>query len=122
MNKEVEFFESFVHTFDMNNKKIKHKYDHTYRVLNYMKIITKSLDLDEKEYNRACVCALFHDLGRFPQIRDYDTFIDRESFDHGDRSFDILKEINLVDYTDVKEAPISNNLFNYIEKSYLINI
>ena len=30
---------------------------------------------------------------------------------------DILKEINLVDYTDVKEAPISNNLFNYIDES-----
>ena len=30
---------------------------------------------------------------------------------------DILKEINLVDYTDVKEAPISNDLFNYIDES-----
>jgi phosphoglucomutase len=29
---------------------------------------------------------------------------------------DILKEINLVDYSDVKEAPISNPLFNYIDK------
>ena len=29
---------------------------------------------------------------------------------------DILKEINLVDYTDVKEAPISNPLFKYIDK------
>ena len=32
---------------------------------------------------------------------------------------DILKEINLVDYTDVKESPISNNLFNYIEKDVI---
>ena len=30
---------------------------------------------------------------------------------------EILKEINLVDYTDVKEAPISNDLFNYIDES-----
>lgn len=32
---------------------------------------------------------------------------------------DILKEINLVDYTDVKEAPISNELFNYIDKEVI---
>ena len=29
---------------------------------------------------------------------------------------DILKEINLLDYTDIKEAPISNPLFKYIDK------
>ena len=32
---------------------------------------------------------------------------------------DILKEINLVDYIDVKEAPISNDLFNYIDKEVI---
>ena len=32
---------------------------------------------------------------------------------------DILKEINLVDYTDIKEAPISNNLFNYIDNDVI---
>ena len=30
---------------------------------------------------------------------------------------EILKEINLVDYNDVKEAPISNELFNYFDES-----
>ena len=32
---------------------------------------------------------------------------------------DILKEINLVDYTDVKEAPISNPLFKYIDNEVI---
>lgn len=32
---------------------------------------------------------------------------------------DILKEINLVDYSDVKEAPISNPLFKYIDKEVI---
>ena len=30
---------------------------------------------------------------------------------------DILKEINLIDYSDIKEAPISNPLFKYIDES-----
>lgn len=32
---------------------------------------------------------------------------------------DILKEIKLVDYTDVKEAPISNSLFKYIDNEVI---
>ena len=32
------------------------------------------LNLDENEVTRAKVCALFHDLGRFPQFSEYKTF------------------------------------------------
>ena len=80
MDKEIIFFENFVNQFDKNNKKIKHKYDHTYRVVEYAKKIAKSINLNEKEYNRAIICALFHDLGRFPQIKEYNTFTDLLSF------------------------------------------
>ena len=94
MDKELEFFEKFVHSFDMNNEKVIYKYNHTFRVVDNAKEIAKSLDLDEKEYTRACVCALFHDLGRFPQVSEYNTYLDRLSFDHGDKSYEILKENN----------------------------
>lgn len=111
MDKELEFFEKYVHEFDMTNRKIEHKYHHTYRVLEYAKEIAKSLNLDEKEYNRACVCALFHDLGRFPQIRDYDTFVDSESIDHGDKSYEILKENNYNDEIVLKAVKYHNKKY-----------
>ena len=114
MDKEIIFFENFVNQFDKNNKKIKHKYDHTYRVVEYAKKIAKSINLNEKEYNRAIICALFHDLGRFPQIKEYDTFIDKISFDHGDKSYEILKNNN---YTD----EIILNAVKYHNKKYLPN-
>ena len=118
MKKELEFFEKYVSEFDMNNPKVKHKYDHTYRVVNYMKEIAGSLDLTKEEFDRACVCALFHDLGRFPQVRDYDTFVDADSFDHGDKSYEILLENNYNDeivqkavkYHNKKEVPKFNEL------------
>ena len=111
MDKELEFFEKYVSNFDMSNKKVEHKYHHTYRVLEYAKEIAKSLNLDEKEYNRACVCALFHDLGRFPQIRDYDTFVDSESIDHGDKSYEILKENNYNDDIVLKAVKYHNKKY-----------
>ena len=113
MEKEIQFFEDYFHTFDINNPKIIHKYKHTYRVVGYMKQIAGSLNLDEKEYNRACISALFHDLGRFPQLRDYDTYTDSKSFDHGDKGYEILTENNYNDeivkkavkYHNKKEVP-----------------
>ena len=96
MNKEVKLFEDFINDYDMNNPKIKLKYDHTFRVVENAKEIAKSLNLDDKEKNRALVCALFHDLGRFPQVTEYDTFIDELSFDHGDKSYELLNNGNIM--------------------------
>ena len=120
MEREINFFEDFISKFDKNNKMIIHKYNHTYRVVEYAKEIAKSLDLSNKEYIRASVCALFHDLGRFPQARDYNTFIDAMSFDHGDKGYEILKENNYNDeivlkavkYHNKKELPNFDELTN----------
>ena len=42
------------------------------------------------------LCALFHDLSRFEQYTEYKTFLDRISFDHGDRSAALIDELGLV--------------------------
>ena len=42
------------------------------------------------------LCALFHDISRFEQYDKFKTFLDRHSFDHGDRSAALIGELNLV--------------------------
>lgn len=108
MNKEVDIFEEFIKKFDLNIPDLKRKYDHTYRVVSYAEEIAKSLKLDENEVTRAKVCALFHDLGRFPQFKEYKTFIDKDSFDHGDKSEEILKELNYNDEIVLKAVKYHN--------------
>ena len=44
------------------------------------------------------VVALCHDLGRFPQYRDYGTFKDSDSINHAQLSAEILKESGLLDF------------------------
>ncbi len=108
MENEIKFFEEYVSKFDKNNEKVNHKYNHTYRVVGYAKDIAKSLNLDEKEFNRASVCALFHDLGRFEQVTKYDTYEDSKSIDHGDRSYEILIENNYNDEIVQKAVKFHN--------------
>ncbi|MBO6195162.1 MAG: HD domain-containing protein [Bacilli bacterium] len=110
MDKEINFFEKYTHSFDLKVPDIERKYYHTYRVMNYAEDIAKSLDLEINEITRAKVCALFHDLGRFPQFTEYKTYIDNISFDHGDKSEEILKENNYNDEIVLKAVKYHNKL------------
>ena len=42
------------------------------------------------------LCALFHDISRFEQYDKFKTFLDRQSFDHCDRSAALIDELGLV--------------------------
>ena len=108
MNKEVEFFEEYTHSFDLTVPDIYKKYEHTYRVMSFAEEIAKSLNMNEEEVNRAKICALFHDLGRFPQFTEYQTYTDSKSFDHGDKSEEILKEYNYDDEIVLKAVKYHN--------------
>ena len=47
------------------------------------------------------LCALFHDVSRFEQILRFHTFLDAASFDHGNRSAELIVEKHFLD--DVSE-------------------
>ena len=96
MKNNRKLFNDYFKTFDIHNAKILGKFHHSYRVMEYAKEIAKSLNLSEDKIMLASTCALLHDISRFIQIKSYDTFLDSESFDHGDKSYEILKENNFI--------------------------
>lgn len=46
------------------------------------------------------LCALFHDVSRFEQIARFHTFLDAVSFDHGNRSAELISEQKFLDTLD----------------------
>ena len=42
------------------------------------------------------ISGLFHDIGRFEQIRDFNTFVDCKSVDHGDLGCEVLIKTNML--------------------------
>lgn len=111
MDEELKLFEDYVHKFDLSVEEIRRKYNHTYRVMKYAEEIAKSLNLNNKEIQRAKICALFHDLGRFPQYEEFNTFNDKKSFDHGDKSEEILKNMNYNDEIVLNAVKYHNKAF-----------
>lgn len=67
MNELVKVFDNYVKNYDMNDSSINRKYYHTFRVIENIKKLAKSLNLPDEDIELASVIALFHDIARFRQ-------------------------------------------------------
>lgn len=89
-------FKKFVDNYDINNDKIYLKYYHTLRVMDFCREISESLNLSDNDIKISMLIGLLHDIGRFEQIRVYNTFIDKDSIDHADYGVNLLKNDNFM--------------------------
>lgn len=99
-------FNNYVKNFDLKQKLIMYKFHHTYRVVNYCKAIAETEHFNKKDTNIAILCGLFHDIARFEQYQIYQTYNDAKSFDHGDRGYEILKDMINQITEDIDEQEI----------------
>lgn len=92
IEKANDEFIKYVGKFDLSNSKIKRKEKHSIRVQNISKIIAQDLKLNQEKVDLAMLIGILHDIGRFEQERQFHTFNDLESMDHGDYGAECLKE------------------------------
>lgn len=92
INKAKEIFLEYVKKYDAKNLKIARKIEHTIRTAEVALKIAKELDLNEEDILLAGLIGLLHDIGRFEQIRVYDTYNDSISIDHAKQSNIVLFE------------------------------
>lgn len=89
-------FSEYVKPYDITNGKIELKIKHTFRTVEVAKEIAKDLGLNEEQCLLAQLISLLHDIGRFEQVRIYNTFYDRDSIDHADLGVKILFEDGVI--------------------------
>lgn len=89
-------FKEYVKPYDMNNGKIALKVRHTFRTVEVAKKIAEDLKLKEEQVLLAELIGLLHDIGRFEQVRIYNTFRDIDSIDHANLGVKILFEDGLI--------------------------
>ena len=97
-------FEKYVSNYNLNDPNIYLKYKHTGKVAENCERIAKSLNLPMKDIDLAWEIGMLHDIGRFEQLRRFDTFIDTESIDHAEFGADLLFKDGLIEkFDDEKE-------------------
>ena len=100
-----EQFASYTRNYDPEDTKIALKIAHTYRVADNCEQIAKSIGLTDEEVEFAWLSGMLHDIGRFEQVKRYNTFIDSESVDHAEFGADLLfgKDKLIADYIDDRD-------------------
>lgn len=94
----VDAFNKYVANYNLEDPKIKLKYDHTLEVANLSDVIARNIGA---EADLAWLCGMLHDIGRFEQVRIYHTFSDALSIDHAVFGADLLFKNRLIDNFDL---------------------
>lgn len=99
-----EKFAEYTRNYDPSNPKIALKIAHTYRVADNCEKIARSIELSDEDVEFAWLSGMLHDIGRFEQVKRYNTFIDSESVDHAEFGADLLfgDENLITDYVDFR--------------------
>lgn len=114
MNKEKlnQAFENYVSNYDLSNPNIYLKYIHTGKVAENCEYIAASLGLSKGDCELAWEIGMLHDIGRFEQLRRFNTFFDNLSIDHAQFGADLLFKEGLIEQFDETGAN-----FDLIEKA-----
>lgn len=86
----LHVFREYADRYDLSDPKIKLKYDHTFRVAALCDDIAGSIGLKGEEKDLAWLSGVFHDIGRFEQVRRFGTFQDGDSVNHAALSAELL--------------------------------
>ena len=89
-DRALQAFRSYVSAYDPGNPRIALKVDHTLRVAELCERIAGELALDRADVDLAWLLGLLHDIGRFEQVRRYDTFNDAASVGHAALGVEVL--------------------------------
>ena len=113
--KAKEVFKEYLKYYDLNHNNIKLKIKHTYEVVDKSEYLATNLGLDEENINLAMLIALLHDIGRFVQVKQENSFIDGDQSDHANYGVKILFEDNLI------ESFVNDRKYDNIIKKAIYN-
>ncbi len=117
-------FIRFADSYDLSHPRVNSKKFHSLRVMEIATQIATEENFSEEEIEIATLIGLLHDIARFKQFTEYQTFRDHESFDHGDMAVEILEKDNYIrkyiktdKYDDIIKLAIRNHNKYSIEEN-----
>ena len=110
--KAKKFLKEYITRYNPENPRIALKIAHIYRTSEKAKWLAEKLKLNQEDILLAELIGLLHDIGRFEQIKQYNTFFDKDSINHGEYGVKILFDDGLIrdsDYDEIIKKAIMNH-------------
>lgn len=93
--KAKQIFKEYLQNYDCTNDKIRLKIIHTYGVVSQSTEIARRMQLSEEDTQLAQHIALLHDIGRFEQLKRFDSF-EPDTMDHAAYGIQILFDEHMI--------------------------
>lgn len=94
-NKARTIFEQYLDGYDRTDDKVRLKIVHTYGVVEQSTELARRMHLTEEDTFLARMIALLHDIGRFEQLRLFDSFMP-DTMDHAAYGVNVLFEEGMI--------------------------
>lgn len=95
LKKAIDEFENYANGYNLGIIGLSRK-QHSIRVMKISEEIARNIGMNEEEINLAKLIGLLHDVARFEQWKNFKTFNDKKSRDHGDWGIEILWTDNYI--------------------------
>ena len=87
---------------------------HSFRVADYSVLLAEKLEMNNEAKRLVYFIGLFHDIGRFSQLKEFGTFDDSKSIDHAEYSLKVLKQTGILALMDSEsEGIVQSAIFNH---------
>ena len=115
IEKAKKFYKKYTDKYNPEQPRIALKIAHIYRTAEEAKQLAQSLKLGQEDILLAELIGLLHDIGRFEQIKIYNTFMDKESVNHAEYGVKVLFEENLI------RNFVEDDIYDEIIKKAILN-
>jgi len=103
----TNFFNNHVNSFsNLSEEQVMNfaiKREHSFRVAEISGVLATALQLGNQDKKIAWLSGLFHDIGRFTQLVDHNTFNDSKSLNHAELSTEVLRKEEIFQKIDCDE-------------------
>ena len=96
LDKAKNFYKEYLNCYDVENPKIALKIAHIFRTAEKARMIATNLKLSDEDIQLAELIGMLHDIGRFEQLKKYNTYCDKDSINHGEYGAKILFKDGLI--------------------------
>jgi len=115
INKAKKFYKDYISYYNPEESRIALKIAHIYRTAEEAKKIAENLELNVEDTLLAELIGLLHDIGRFEQIKKYNTLVDSISVNHAEYGAKVLFDDGLI------RNFIEDNKYDGIIKKAILN-
>lgn len=109
-----KYYETFTELSENHQRIFEIKKEHSLRVADIALLLSDKLEWADDDKKLTFLIGILHDIGRFSQMLEFNTFSDEKSVDHAERAITVIKESGLLETLNISnKEPVFAAILNH---------